>query len=437
MTGLYSHQTAVLNTQISDRVPNLNPGFPTWGTLLRLQHYETYWYGKWHLSNKDADSDDANSLEQYGFAGGTFPSPNGSPGQGLQDDPNILEQFKQWLAQQRATPWCTAISLINPHDIWCYPKGTQPFYPNPPQLFTGLPQNFETPQQLARKPQLQTVFRDTQMLKTGATPFSGPQFPEDFLNLLNTYLVCQQTVDAPIGDVLSTLADSPFSNNTIVIFTSDHGEYGGAHGLHDKSGAIYEETIHVPFYVRDLGNRGALSERPQLFSSVDFPGFLLTLATGSNNWRAQYPWLAGRAQFGEALWDPSVPGRPYILHTTDEPWASEVDTPPYDGFVPQHVIGYRTVNAKLGLYSFWEEGTINIEPTRYQLEYYDYSTSGGRLETDSTPSSSVAMNAYNILVGQIIPSELRQPLPTNLQSVQQQAIQDYTNYITHLREFTS
>ena len=430
----------VVHSQASDRVPNLNPGFPTWGKLLQQQNYETYWYGKWHLSNKDADSGDVNSLEPYGFGGGTFPSPNGNAGQGLTDDPNILEQFKQWLGQQTATPWCTIISLINPHDIYCYPKRTQPFYPNPPQIFTGLPPNFETPEQLRRKPQLQTVFRKRQDAGTRRIPFSGPQFPQDFLNLLNTYLVCQQTVDALIGDVLSGLANSPFSNNTIVIFTSDHGEYGGAHGLHDKSGAVYEEAIHVPFYVRDLGklepietkfaerrrsNRGALTERAQLFSSVDFAGFLLTLATGNNNWRTQYPWLASRANFAEALRDPCVPGRPYILHTTDEALASEFDTPPYDGFAPQHVIGYRTTASKLGLYSFWEDGTINIAPTRYQLEYYDYSTSGGSLETESRPSSSAAMNAYDILVGQIIPNELRQPLPAALQPVQQQATQDY------------
>jgi hypothetical protein len=32
-------------------------------------------------------------------------------------------------------------------------------------------------------------------------------------------------------------------------FTSDHGEMGGAHGLHGKGPFAYEETIHLPFYV--------------------------------------------------------------------------------------------------------------------------------------------------------------------------------------------
>jgi hypothetical protein len=51
--------------------------------------------------------------------------------------------------------------------------------------------------------------------------------------------------------VLNALAQSSVANNTIVIFTSDHGEYGGAHGLHGKAFAVYEESIRVPLYVMD------------------------------------------------------------------------------------------------------------------------------------------------------------------------------------------
>ena len=71
VTGLYSHQTGCMITGDS----HLDPGFPTWGTLLRERGYETSWWGKWHL-NPDPNA----SLEPYGFAGGTYPSPNGAPG---------------------------------------------------------------------------------------------------------------------------------------------------------------------------------------------------------------------------------------------------------------------------------------------------------------------------------------------------------------------
>src|SRR5260370_30371626 len=51
VTGLYAPQTAMLVTQHNDKGPNLNPRFPTFGTLLQQQGYQAFWYGKWHLSN--------------------------------------------------------------------------------------------------------------------------------------------------------------------------------------------------------------------------------------------------------------------------------------------------------------------------------------------------------------------------------------------------
>ena len=90
VTGLYSHQTGCLITGNS----HLDPGFPTWGTLLRERGYETSWWGKWHL-NPDPNA----SLEPYGFAGGTYPSPNGAPGQGTAVDPEIAAQFAEWFRE--------------------------------------------------------------------------------------------------------------------------------------------------------------------------------------------------------------------------------------------------------------------------------------------------------------------------------------------------
>ena len=47
--------------------------------------------------------------------------------------------------------------------------------------------------------------------------------------------------------VLDILASSPaVAANTVVIFTSDHGEYAGSHGLRGKGAGVYEEAIRVP-----------------------------------------------------------------------------------------------------------------------------------------------------------------------------------------------
>ena len=49
LTGLYTHQTGCMITGGS----TLNPEFPTWGTLLREHGYQTWWFGKWHLTRGD------------------------------------------------------------------------------------------------------------------------------------------------------------------------------------------------------------------------------------------------------------------------------------------------------------------------------------------------------------------------------------------------
>lgn len=434
VTGLYAPQTAILLTQHNDETPNLNPGFPTFGTLLQQQGYETFWYGKWHLSNYSPQ--DTPSLTEYGFAGGTFPSPNGSIGQGLAEDPNITQQFTQWLsAQSGTTPWCTTVSLINPHDVCQYYKGTNtvPGENDPPAVITQMPGNFETTAQLSKKPQLQLAFLNRIEKEYGGLAHSGADYQTRWLTLLNTYLYCQQLVDQQIGAILTALAGSPYASNTMVIFTADHGEYGGSHGLHDKSGALYEEAIHVPFYVRNLGNAGAGTMRPQFCSSVDVIGLLLSLATGGEGWRDQYPYLNSRAAMGQILLNSSTPGRDYILHTTDENWAPEENTNNrYDASIPLHAISYRTSAAKLGLYSFWDEDTTNIASDGHELEFYDYSTPEGAVELKSTPSSSLATSYYKQLIHEAIPNELRQPLPSSMQKYQREAREAYVAYLKRL-----
>ena len=62
--------------------------------MLRQHGYDTYWFGKWHLSGGQNGSCDADPYEAYGFTAnwpgsGTCPSPNGGAGQGQAMDPLI------------------------------------------------------------------------------------------------------------------------------------------------------------------------------------------------------------------------------------------------------------------------------------------------------------------------------------------------------------
>ncbi|MHB8491261.1 MAG: sulfatase-like hydrolase/transferase [Solirubrobacteraceae bacterium] len=94
LTGLHAQQTGCLVTSGS----TLAPQFPTWGTMLREHGYETRWYGKWHLVQGDNvwTKQNRGALEPYGFSGGTYPSPDGGPGEGWRVDPHIAAQFAAW-----------------------------------------------------------------------------------------------------------------------------------------------------------------------------------------------------------------------------------------------------------------------------------------------------------------------------------------------------
>ena len=107
----------------------------------------------------------------------------------------------------------------------------------------------------------------------------------------------------------------------------------------------------VILLVRDP--RGTLTSatdtpRTQLTSNVDIAPLLLTIATGSNAWRrdAHYAHLAGRHDLASVLADPSAPGRPYVLHATDE-IVTEFAIEPYDASAPLHVVGLRTPSFRM------------------------------------------------------------------------------------------
>jgi arylsulfatase A-like enzyme len=178
LNGLHTHQTGCMITGAS----TLDPGFPTWGTMLREQGYATFWYGKWHLTHGDRHWTELTgppALARYGFDGGTFPSPNGAPGQGWRADPKIAKEFERWYGEAGGDgPWCTTVSFVNPHDIawwWRWSRGSAA-EAGAPSTINALPPNFETPAQLVarRKPAVQRSLQHTSGVSFGEVPFSGP-----------------------------------------------------------------------------------------------------------------------------------------------------------------------------------------------------------------------------------------------------------------------
>ena len=80
---------------------------------------------------------------------------------------------------------------------------------------------------------------------------------EDFLRGREGYYACVDFVDDCIGQLLDALQEAGLLENTIVIYTSDHGEMLGSHGLWSKN-VYYEPAIAVPLLISDPGiSRGS------------------------------------------------------------------------------------------------------------------------------------------------------------------------------------
>lgn len=434
LTGLYTHQSGCMITGGS----TLDPGFPTWGTMLREHGYQTRWLGKWHLTHHDNHWTPAAgeaALEEYGFAGGIYPSPDGGPGQGWHTDPKIARGFADWFrAEGRSEPWCTTVSFVNPHDIaWWYvwsDRVADEASARP--TVHRLPPNFETPELLdqRRKPRLQRSLQETAAASFGAVPFEGPEAVPIWMAFLDLYTKLQREVDKHIGSVLRTLESRPeVAANTVIVFTSDHGEYGASHGLRGKGAGAYEEATRVPLIVKDP--RGKLTSSPgtprtQLSSSVDLAPLLLSIGTGSNAWRQEshYAHLAGRLDLAAILADPNAPGRPYILHATDEV-VTEFAVESYSAAAPLHVVSMRTPDAKYATYSHWPPEGIEPNSAGRETELYDYSTNAGRLEIHNSADHSPLEQSLVEQHEHAFTHELREPLPQRLKPAHGRGFADY------------
>jgi hypothetical protein len=145
---------------------------------------------------------------------------------------------------------------------------------------------------------------------------------------LKFYYQMQAEVGAQITRVLDALRETGAHENTIVIFTSDHGDMQGAHGgMHEKWHVAYEEALHVPFIVSSPLLPGGARELAIPTTHADLIPTLLGLASidaGRALTRLQSDHNDARALVGRDLSqairaaEPAAPTEPILFTTDDE-----------------------------------------------------------------------------------------------------------------------
>ncbi|MEP5566458.1 MAG: sulfatase-like hydrolase/transferase [Halioglobus sp.] len=336
----------------------------TIGDLLRAQDYYTAYKGKWHLTKEFETANDLHApkkilvdeMEAYGFSDyfGIGDVIGHTEGGYLHDDV-IAAGALSWLRgrgeslRTEGKPWFLSVNLINPHDVMYYntdlpgetiQSGRELMHLNrePANALykkrwdVSLPESRGESLSRAGRPAAHENFRNSRGVLCGSVPHK-----DDALTRLNTYyLNCLRDVDAKLVKILDELDDLGLADNTIIVFTSDHGELGGAHGLTGKGATAYREQNNVPLTIVHPGHPGG--KRCQAVTShVDIAATLVSVAGGDS----------------EAL-DP-LPGRD-ISPLLRDPEAAKVDTLRDGALFNYNMIGFVDDAFFMGIANYLAEG---------------------------------------------------------------------------------
>ncbi len=101
---------------------------------------------------------------------------------------------------------------------------------------------------------------------------------QEAIDSIKQYYAHCSAIDEEVGRMLDAVQEAGIKDNTIVVFTSDHGDFLWTHNRTAGKGMPYEEAIRVPFIVSWPGKieKGAVSDA--LFSAVDIAPTMLGLA---------------------------------------------------------------------------------------------------------------------------------------------------------------
>jgi choline-sulfatase len=127
-------------------------------------------------------------------------------------------------------------------------------------------------------------------------PDRGPDWttPDDHVEQLAQYLAAVSLIDDQVGRLLDALQGRDLLDNTLLVYTSDHGLLVGQYGLYGKTNAsnppnFYEETIRIPLVVHAPGDNFRKSQtRGELVDIIDLHATVMDYATGGRVSRSDY-----------------------------------------------------------------------------------------------------------------------------------------------------
>lgn len=256
-SGYYPFETGL---QTNSKKP-LPEHMVSMGKHFRDAGYDTGYFGKWHLNMDTSD------IERHGFDQTGVLKGNGA-------DHLIPEPTIDFLNQKREKPFLLVASFTGPHDI-CQmvrgekiPGGPIAAFPDPEDC-PPVPINVAPP--IDETDSMALMRKSYQV--TEMTPIA--HFDNDKWRQMRWgYYQLIERSDREIGKVLTALKESGLEENTLVIFTADHGDCTGAHSFAQKT-VFYDESARVPFILSFPGTVSPDTTRKLVNVGVDtFPTML-------------------------------------------------------------------------------------------------------------------------------------------------------------------
>jgi len=270
LTGLYTrlHKIDDFHTPLAPEL--FAASYPI---LLRKSGYRTGFIGKWGIDGGTLPTADYDYFHGYQHQGFYF-----QPGSKKHLTVIETEQAIEFLNRcTSAQPFCLAISFKAPHvqdegrDI----PGIYPKYPYDRALDHLFENDTVPPVKTVDVTPQPAFFNRTLNRTREALDFR----PETYQEAMKDLYRLISGVDIAVGKINDELKRLGFSDNTVIVYTSDHGSFYGEHGFGGKW-LMLEESIRTPLVIYDprlpADRRGKTCN--QMVLNIDLPATLLDLA---------------------------------------------------------------------------------------------------------------------------------------------------------------